>query len=259
MKRHWKTFTLLAVVALAAFGAVAVASAATSPSPASTPDAGTTRSGDCDCLGAIDDPAALAELEALRAEKREAWQAWFDKWGTDRRSEEAQAELEQLREWYRSEMTALLEKYGIDPSACTGHDERFGADGGRMNGNGDCDGTGDGFGGGTGGGFGGGHGRHRPGRRHDGRRRAAPLTTVTHGAPTASHLVETAGAGHQPGPRRLVLCCAVRGRAQRLAAPARVSPGRGRGRAARRDDHPGRPRWAWARRRTAAAPSRGRA
>jgi len=140
MRRHLKTFTLLAVVALAALGAVAVASAATPgpattpvPVPATDPGAAPTTTDSCDCLAAIQDPAALGELEALRAEKREAWQSWFDKWGTDRRSEEARAELEQLRQWYRAEMSALLEKYGVDTSACTGHDERFGDDG-RMNG-----------------------------------------------------------------------------------------------------------------------------
>ena len=52
-------------------------------------------------------------------------------------------------------MTALLEKYGIDPSACAGHDNRFGEDGGWMHGGADCDGDGSGFGGFGAGGFGG--------------------------------------------------------------------------------------------------------
>lgn len=158
MKRTWKTFVLLTVVAVAAFAAVAVASAATALRPAATPNAETAAGAVCPGLGAVDDPEARAELDALRAEKRERWQAWFEKWGADRGSDEAQAELEQLREWYRAEMTALLEKYGIDPSACPGHDNRYGEDGGWMHGGAGCGG---GFGGWSGdrfgeGGYGGG-------------------------------------------------------------------------------------------------------
>jgi hypothetical protein len=33
------------------------------------------------CAALTDDPQALEQIRALRTEKQEAWQAWFDKYG----------------------------------------------------------------------------------------------------------------------------------------------------------------------------------
>ena len=65
-------------------------------------------------------PEALAELQALRADFWEARQAWFDKYGADRTSEEAQAAFQQLRDDRIAKTQAVFDKYGIDATAGSG-------------------------------------------------------------------------------------------------------------------------------------------
>ena len=98
------------------------------------------------CGALLDDPAAAAELQALRTEHRADMQAWFDKYGADRSTSEAQDALTELRTEHQNDMQALLTKYGIDASLCTGGGMMRGQGGGMMGG---------GYGGGYGGGMGG--------------------------------------------------------------------------------------------------------
>ncbi len=130
MRRQWKMLAIVASVAVAGLAVVAGASAATdSPSPQSTSDA----------CALSNNPQALEEMQALRTEKQEAWQAWSEKYGTERGSAEAQAEKQQLREQYQSDMTALHEKYGVEVPEGAGPGSRSGAgngtnmEGGPMN------------------------------------------------------------------------------------------------------------------------------
>jgi len=127
MRRQWKMLAIVASVAVAGLAVVAGASAATdSPSPQSTSDA----------CALADNPQALEERQALRTEKQEAWQAWSEKYGTERGSAEAQAEKQQLREQYQSDMTALHEKYGVEVPEGAGPGSRSGAGNGTMMGGG---------------------------------------------------------------------------------------------------------------------------
>jgi hypothetical protein len=121
MRRKW---TLLAIAASVALTAMAVTAGASAAADAVRPES---TSGAC--AGLTEDPEALAEMQALRAEKRQAWQAWFEKYATsaERGSEEAQAEKQQLREQYRRDMTALLEKYGVEVPEGAGPGSRAGA------------------------------------------------------------------------------------------------------------------------------------
>ena len=90
----------------------------------------------------LDDPAAAADLQALRTEHQADMQAWLDKYG-DTSTPAAQAALTELRTEHQNDMQALLAKYGIDASLCAG--------GGMMGG---------GYGGGNGRGMmGGGYGQ----------------------------------------------------------------------------------------------------
>ena len=138
MRRHWKLLTILAAAAITGLALVAIASAATPTPKASTAPGAADARGVCGAL--TDDPEALAELQALRAEKREAWQAWFEQWGDDRRSDEAQAALQELRETYWDKMRALLEKYDIAVPQGAGPCTRSGQGGGMMRGGGGCGG-----------------------------------------------------------------------------------------------------------------------
>ena len=74
----------------------------------------------------LDDPAAAADLQALRSEHQVEMQAWFDKYGADPTTSAAQAALTELRTEHQSDMQALLTKYGVDASLCS--------DGGMMGG-----------------------------------------------------------------------------------------------------------------------------
>ncbi len=78
-----------------------------------------------------DDPAAAADLQALRSEHQSDMQAWFDKYGAAPTASPAQDALTELRSEHQSDMQALLTKYGVDPSLCSG-----GGNGGGMMGGG---------------------------------------------------------------------------------------------------------------------------
>ena len=67
--------------------------------------------------GVTDTPEAIAELQARRADFFEARQAWFDQYGTDRWSDEAQAALQELRDDHEAKVQAVLDEYGIDATA----------------------------------------------------------------------------------------------------------------------------------------------
>ena len=127
--------TAMAVSVLALAGVAVAANDA--PGPAATPGAVGVNCG-------VTDPAALAELQALRTDFFEARQAWFDNYGADRTSDDAQAALQKLRDDHIAKVQSVLDKYGIDATA------------GSRAGQG---GNGHGMGGGMGGGQGGnGHG-----------------------------------------------------------------------------------------------------
>ena len=99
----------VAVVVLAFAGVAIAAGGATGPATAPGAAAGV----NCD----VTDPAALAEIEALRADFQDARQAWFDKYDADRTSDEAQAELQTLRDEYQADVQSVLEEYGVDATA----------------------------------------------------------------------------------------------------------------------------------------------
>jgi hypothetical protein len=109
-------WTTVSAVVLA-LSVASVALAATKDDSSASP-APQTRGAACGAL--LDDPAAADELQALCTEHRADMQAWFDAYGADRTSADAQAALAELRTEHRTDMQALLEKYGIDASRCTG-------------------------------------------------------------------------------------------------------------------------------------------
>ena len=86
----------------------------------------------------LDDPAAAADLQALRTENQTDMQAWFDKYGADTTTSAAQAALTELRTEHQSDMEALFAKYGVDAGLCSG-----GGSGGGMMGGGYGRGMGD--------------------------------------------------------------------------------------------------------------------
>lgn len=146
MKRHWKLGAILASVAVAGLAVVALASAATT-APGNAGARGA-------CATLTDDPEALAEMQVLRADMREARQAWSEKWGDERWSDEARADLQQLRETHWDKMRALLEKYDIEVPEGAGPGSRAGQGGGMMGGGGQgCGGQGCGGWGAQGGGM----------------------------------------------------------------------------------------------------------
>jgi hypothetical protein len=58
-----------------------------------------------------------ADAAELRDQHEAAMDAWWDKYGSDPRSDDAVAALEKLRDEQHAAMSALLEKYGVDTSA----------------------------------------------------------------------------------------------------------------------------------------------
>jgi len=136
-----RTIWIATLVAVAVLALAGVAVAATdAPSPAATPG---TVGANC----GVTDPDALAEMQALRTDFFEARQAWFDKYGDDRLSDEAQTALQKLRDDRIAKVQSVLDKYGIDATAGS----RAGQGGHGMGG-----GMGHGMGGGMG--MGGGNG-----------------------------------------------------------------------------------------------------
>ncbi|MEE4275579.1 MAG: hypothetical protein V2J16_06930 [Thermoleophilia bacterium] len=65
-------------------------------------------------LGAIEDPEARAEAEALRERHRAEMRDWWEKHGEAPQGEAAQEELRGLRERHREEFRAMLEGYGVE-------------------------------------------------------------------------------------------------------------------------------------------------
>jgi hypothetical protein len=84
----------------------------------------------------VSDPAAAAELSALRADFVDARTAWYDEYSADRTSDEAQAALQTLRDDYQADVQAVFDEYGIDHTADT-QDGNAGSDAGYGDGSGD--------------------------------------------------------------------------------------------------------------------------
>jgi hypothetical protein len=64
------------------------------------------------CGALMRDPAALKDMQALRAEHQADMRAWFRQYGSDPGSTAAQAALSRLRAEHRNDMRALLQKHG---------------------------------------------------------------------------------------------------------------------------------------------------
>ena len=126
MKRHWKTIAVVAAVAAVALSVVAVAYGATRTSTP-RPAAG---NGACGTL--TGDPKGLEAMQALRTEHRAEMQAWYDQYGSDPSSSEAEAALQTLRGEHWTDMQNLLKKLGIEAPA------KQGQGGGMMRGSGGC-------------------------------------------------------------------------------------------------------------------------
>ena len=110
MKRLKVTWITIAVAA-AVLALAGVALAATdAPRAAGTPAPGVN-------CGVTDDPQAIAELQDLRAEFWDARQAWFDEYGAERTTDEAQAAFQQLRDDHIAKVQAVFDEYGIDATA----------------------------------------------------------------------------------------------------------------------------------------------
>lgn len=67
------------------------------------------------CRSLMSDPAAVKDMQALRAEHRADMQAWWQKYGSDASSAAAQDALRQLREEHWNDMQQLFKKHGITP------------------------------------------------------------------------------------------------------------------------------------------------
>jgi hypothetical protein len=100
--------TAVAVGVLALAGVAAAATNTASPAA--------TTAGD-HCAAVTGNPEALAELQDLRSDFRDARQAWFDKYGAERAGDEAQAALEKLRDDYHAKVQSVFDKYGIEATA----------------------------------------------------------------------------------------------------------------------------------------------
>ena len=95
--KQWRITWIAVAAAIAVLALAGVAVAATkAPGPATTPGTGTA----ANC--GVTDPQALAELQVLRTDFRNARQAWFDKYGADRTSAAAQADLQKICLLYTS-------------------------------------------------------------------------------------------------------------------------------------------------------------
>ncbi len=126
--KKWKVTWIAVAAAVAVLALAGVALAATNaPSSAATPGAGV------DC-GVTDDPQAIAELQALRADFWDARQAWFDEYGAARTSDEAQAAFQRLRDDHIAKVQAVFDKYGIGATAGSRGASGGGCGGGMMGG-----------------------------------------------------------------------------------------------------------------------------
>jgi hypothetical protein len=107
VRRHWKTMLLVGVVAAIALSVVAVAYGAT------TKQNGRRASRGAACGAIMNNPQALKDMQALRAEHQRDMQAWSDQYGADPSSAEAQAALQTLRQEHWNDMRDLFKKYGV--------------------------------------------------------------------------------------------------------------------------------------------------
>lgn len=130
MRGHWKTVLLVGVVAAIALTVVTVAYGATTKQAARRAH----RAGACGAL--MNNPQALKDMQALRAEHQRDIQAWSEQHGSDPSSAEAQAALQKLRQAHWNDMRDLFTKYGIPapPGAGTGSGASSGGCGGSCGG-----------------------------------------------------------------------------------------------------------------------------
>ena len=111
MRRYWKTVALVAVVVAVALSVVAVAYGTTR----STAKGRAGGNGACGTL--MSNPEALKAMQALRADHQKDMRAWYDEYGSDPASVDAQAALQRLREEHRSDMRQLFDKLGVKAPA----------------------------------------------------------------------------------------------------------------------------------------------
>jgi hypothetical protein len=138
VRKHWKLIVIAAAVAVLGLSVVAVASGA---AKVKNPFRGRAA-----CGQLMNNPKAVAAMQALRVEHRQEMQAWYDKYGADPASAEAKAALKALRVEHWNDMKALFKQFGIQvpkgtgPGACGGQGGMMG--GGMMGsgGNGACGG-----------------------------------------------------------------------------------------------------------------------
>jgi hypothetical protein len=121
--RIWKIVALAALATAVVSGtavALAAGEATTGPWTAAGsfvadegPDAAAACGGPGGAL--LTDPEAREDLAALRGEHRADMRAWWEKYGDDSRSEQAQKALEELRAEHRAQLLELFERYGVTP------------------------------------------------------------------------------------------------------------------------------------------------
>jgi hypothetical protein len=132
VKKNWKMFVVVAAVAVIGLSVVAVASGA---AKVKNPFRGRAA-----CGQLMDNPKAVAAMQALRDEHRQEMQAWSDKYGTDPTGAEAQAALTKLRQAHWNDMKSLFKQFGVTvpkgagPGVCGGQGGMMG--GGGMMGSG---------------------------------------------------------------------------------------------------------------------------
>jgi hypothetical protein len=145
VRKHWKMIVIVAAVAVLGMSVVAVASGA---AKVKNPFRGRAA-----CGQLMSNPKAVAAMQALRVEHRQDMQAWYDTYGADPASADAQAALKALRTEHWNDMKALFKEFGIQvpkgtgPGACGGQGGMMGGGGMMGNGgNGPCGGAGGGAG-----------------------------------------------------------------------------------------------------------------
>jgi hypothetical protein len=91
------------------------------------------------CGQLMSNPKAVAAMQALRDEHRQEMQAWYDKFGSDPNTGDAQTALKTLRQEHWNDMKALFKEFGVavpkgaGPGICG---DQGGMMGGGMMGNG---------------------------------------------------------------------------------------------------------------------------
>ncbi len=108
--RRWKLWMLVAGVAAVA-GLLLFTTGAGAATRKAVPRLWGGGGGACRSL--MGDPAAIKDMQALRAEHLKDMQAWSQKYGSDPTSSAAQQALGQLRQEHWNDMQQLFKKYGI--------------------------------------------------------------------------------------------------------------------------------------------------